>query len=44
MRAIYDARLADDPVMRERISSCIQDGEEARVLPGVPMKMKQKGC
>lgn len=40
MRAIYDVRLADDPVLSEWIASCIQDGEEARVLPGVPMKLK----
>jgi DNA-binding NarL/FixJ family response regulator len=40
MRGIYDVRFAENPAAREAIESCIRDGEEARVLRDVPMKLK----
>lgn len=39
-RSIYDASALDDPVARRIIESCAGAGEQARVLPKVPMKMK----
>jgi DNA-binding CsgD family transcriptional regulator len=40
MRSIYDTRLAEHPSGPDWIASCVQDGEEARVMRDVPMKMK----
>jgi len=39
-RSIYDAAAMDDPVARRIIQSCARAGEQARLLPQVPMKMK----
>lgn len=39
-RSIYDAAAMDDPVARRIIQACATAGEEARLLPQVPMKMK----
>lgn len=39
-RSIYAAAMMDDPVARQNIQHCVQAGEEARLLPQVPMKMK----
>ncbi len=39
-RSIYDAAAMDDPVARRIIQACADAGEQARLLPGVPMKMK----
>jgi len=39
-RAVYDAAAMDDPAARRIIQSCADAGEQARLLPGVPMKMK----
>ena len=39
-RSIYDASAMDDPVARQIIDACAAAGEQARLLPAVPMKMK----
>jgi DNA-binding CsgD family transcriptional regulator len=39
-RSIYDASAMNDPVARRIIHSCADAGEQARLLPTVPMKMK----
>lgn len=39
-RAIYAAGAMDDPVARQVIRVCADAGEQARLLPEVPMKMK----
>jgi DNA-binding CsgD family transcriptional regulator len=39
-RSIYDASAMDDPVARRIIQACADAGEQARLLPTVPMKMK----
>src|ERR1700730_6111690 len=39
-RSIYDASAMNDPVARQIIDACADAGEQARLLPGVPMKMK----
>jgi DNA-binding CsgD family transcriptional regulator len=39
-RSIYAATAMDDPVARRIIHGCVQAGEQARLLPDVPMKMK----
>ena len=39
-RTIYDAAAMDDPVARRIIQICAAAGEQARLLPHVPMKMK----
>lgn len=39
-RSIYPAAAMDDPVARRIIRSCVQAGEQARLLPEVQMKMK----
>jgi DNA-binding CsgD family transcriptional regulator len=39
-RSIYAASAMDDPVARRVIKTCADAGEEARLLPEVPMKMK----
>ncbi len=39
-RSIYDAAAMDDPVARRIIQACADAGEQARLLPKVPMKMK----
>ncbi len=39
-RSIYDAAAMDDPVARRIIRGCAEAGEQARLLPAVPMKMK----
>ncbi|HUY46043.1 MAG TPA: helix-turn-helix transcriptional regulator [Streptosporangiaceae bacterium] len=39
-RSIYDAAAMDDPVARQIIHACAGAGEQARLLPHVPMKMK----
>jgi DNA-binding CsgD family transcriptional regulator len=39
-RSIYAAAAMDDPVGRRIIHACAQAGEQARLLPEVPMKMK----
>jgi DNA-binding NarL/FixJ family response regulator len=39
-RYIYDASSMDDPVARRVIQACADAGEQARLLPRVPMKMK----
>jgi DNA-binding CsgD family transcriptional regulator len=39
-RSIYDASAMDDPVARRIIQRCSEAGEQARLLPTVPMKMK----
>ena len=39
-RSIYDAAAMDDPIARRIIQTCAIAGEEARLLPHVPMKMK----
>jgi DNA-binding CsgD family transcriptional regulator len=39
-RAIYAATAMDDPVARRIIRTCAQAGEQARMLPTVPIKMK----
>ena len=39
-RSIYDAAAMDDPVARRIIQACADAGEQARLLPEVPMKMK----
>jgi DNA-binding NarL/FixJ family response regulator len=39
-RSIYDSAAMDDPVARQIIQSCAEAGEQARLLPKIPMKMK----
>jgi DNA-binding NarL/FixJ family response regulator len=39
-RSIYAAAMMADPVARQNIQACVQAGEEARLLPQVPMKLK----
>ncbi|HEY5990131.1 MAG TPA: helix-turn-helix transcriptional regulator, partial [Streptosporangiaceae bacterium] len=39
-RSIYEASAMDDPVARRIVQSCADAGEQARLLPQVPMKMK----
>lgn len=39
-RSIYDATAMQDPVTRHIIQACADAGEQARLLPSVPMKMK----
>jgi DNA-binding CsgD family transcriptional regulator len=39
-RSIYAAAVFDDPVGRRLVEACARAGEEARLLPDVPMKMK----
>jgi hypothetical protein len=39
-RSIYDASVMEDPVARRIVQSCAESGEQARLLPQVPMKMK----
>ena len=39
-RSIYDVTAMDDPVARRIIQDCADAGEQARLLPSVPMKMK----
>ncbi|HEY5989924.1 MAG TPA: LuxR C-terminal-related transcriptional regulator [Streptosporangiaceae bacterium] len=39
-RSKYEASAMDDPVARRIVQSCSEAGEQARLLPEVPMKMK----
>src|ERR1022692_2149653 len=39
-RSIYDAAAMEDPIARRVIRTCAEAGEEARLLPVVPMKLK----
>jgi DNA-binding CsgD family transcriptional regulator len=39
-RSIYDAAAMDVPIARRIIEACAAAGEQARLLPRVPMKMK----
>ena len=39
-RSIYAAAVMDDPAGRRLIQTCATSGEQARLLPRVPMKMK----
>ncbi len=39
-RSIYAATAMEDPVARQIIQDCAEAGEQARLLPEVPMKMK----
>jgi hypothetical protein len=39
-RSIYAASAMDDPTVRRIIAACTEAGEQARLLPAVPMKMK----
>jgi len=39
-RSIYDASAMEFPVARRVIQACAEAGEQARLLPQVPMKMK----
>ncbi len=39
-RSIYAAAVMDDPAARRLIQACADAGEQARLLPAVPMKMK----
>jgi hypothetical protein len=39
-RSIYAAPAMDDAAARRIIRACAQAGEQARLLPAVPMKMK----
>jgi DNA-binding CsgD family transcriptional regulator len=39
-RSIYPAAAMDDPITRQIIETCVAAGEQARLLPQVPMKMK----
>jgi DNA-binding CsgD family transcriptional regulator len=39
-RSIYDGAAMDNPVARRIIQACADAGEQARLLPAVPMKMK----
>ncbi|MGH9245777.1 MAG: TrmB family transcriptional regulator [Acidimicrobiales bacterium] len=38
-RTIYERRLLEDPFHFRRITQCINDGEQARVLAGLPLKL-----
>lgn len=38
-RAIYDRSLLDEPRHVDRIRQCVRDGEEARVLANLPLKL-----
>ena len=39
-RSIYGASVMDDPAGRRIVRACAEAGEQARLLPQVPMKMK----
>lgn len=39
-RSIYAMAAMDDPIARRVIQACASGGEQARLLPEVPMKMK----
>jgi DNA-binding CsgD family transcriptional regulator len=39
-RSIYGASVLDDPAGRRIVRACAEAGEQARLLPQVPMKMK----
>jgi DNA-binding CsgD family transcriptional regulator len=39
-RSIYDAAVMEDPVGRRIVRACAEAGEQARLLPRMPMKMK----
>jgi hypothetical protein len=39
-RSIYDAAAMDNPAARQIIEVCTEAGEQARILPKVPMKTK----
>jgi hypothetical protein len=39
-RAIYDAKLIENPAAMRCITRCVADGEEARMLPSVQVKMQ----
>lgn len=39
-RSIYAAAAMEDPAARQIIAECAQAGEQARLLPELPMKMK----
>jgi DNA-binding CsgD family transcriptional regulator len=39
-RSIYAASAMDDPAARRIITTCTEAGEQARLLPALPMKMK----
>jgi DNA-binding CsgD family transcriptional regulator len=39
-RSIYARAAMDDPVARRIIHTCVSAGEQARLLPEIPMKMK----
>jgi len=39
-RSIYAAAAMDDPVARRIVQSCVEAGEQVRLLPKVPMKLK----
>jgi hypothetical protein len=39
-RSIYDAAAMGDPVARRIIDACVAAGEQARLRPKVPMKVK----
>jgi len=39
-RSIYDSSVMNDPVGRRIVHACAEAGEQARLLPDVPMKMK----
>ena len=39
-RSIYAAPAMEDPAARRIIQACVEVGEQARLLPAVPMKMK----
>jgi DNA-binding CsgD family transcriptional regulator len=39
-RSIYESSTMEDPVARRIVQSCAEAGEQARLLPEVPMKMK----
>jgi len=39
-RSIYDAAAMESPAARRIIQACVDAGEQARLLPRVPMKMK----
>jgi DNA-binding CsgD family transcriptional regulator len=40
MRAVYDKAITEDPMGRKIIARCAAQGEQARVLPRLPMKLK----
>ena len=39
-RSIYEVSVMHDPVGRRIVNACAEAGEQARLLPQVPMKMK----